>query len=603
MISKSTDFNTLLDRAGMSSSGRDIFDWTADFTRDPEGRIILPSNSPTGAELQAFLKNNILPEVNGALDNLSKVNSSFETIYKLINETGSGAVNGPNTLTDTTKYWGYNEWVGYKLLIGGIEYTITGNTGNTITVSPNWTISPGTYNYKIFEVVEIDYGDVLILKGSLYFAKGGITILSAYNVNIDIDTIVSLYKAGTLNFQNHIINTYTQLLTLLPDQQLSQAKSAIREAINIFNSAINFIKAETDPQDNDLFIIDDPVKEQRYRDLLADLNSALNGTTLIRKIGYQVNLAEFFDNPKTLRNYLPTFRGQYFIQRGTYPDPTFGGILPNMTASELDEKVKSWGILAGPLGILDFNGDGKTDILWRNKSTGQNVVWLMNGVTWSSSAEALQVADTNWQIVGTGDFNGDGKTDILWRNKSTGQNVVWLMNGVTWSSSAAALQVADTNWEIVGTGDFNGDGKTDILWRNKATGENVVWYMDGVTRTGWPYIEPAVSDLNWEIVGTGDFNGDGKTDILWRNKTTGQNVVWLMNGVVYSSYAELMQVTDTNWQIVGTGDFNSDGKVDILWRNKSTGQNIVWLMDGVTYSNYAELYQVTDTNWEIVGPK
>ena len=250
----------------------------------------------------------------------------------------------------------------------------------------------------------------------------------------------------------------------------------------------------------------------------------------------------------------------------------------------------------------DFNGDGKTDILWRNKSTGQNVVWLMNGTTYSSYAELLQVADTNWQIVGTGDFNGDGKTDILWRNKISGQNVIWLMNGTIYSNYVELLQVPDTNWQIVGTGDFNGDGKTDIVWRNKSTGQNVVWFMNGATYSSYAEIMQ-VTDINWQIVGTGDFNSDGKVDILWRNKSTGQNVVWYMNGAVYSSYAELMQVTDTNWQIVGTGDFNGDGKVDILWRNKSTGQNIVWLMNGITYSSYAELLQVTDTNWEIVGPK
>ena len=250
----------------------------------------------------------------------------------------------------------------------------------------------------------------------------------------------------------------------------------------------------------------------------------------------------------------------------------------------------------------DFNGDGKTDILWRNKSTGQNVVWLMNGTTYSSYAELLQVADTNWQIVGTGDFNGDGKTDILWRNKISGQNVIWLMNGTIYSNYVELLQVPDTNWQIVGTGDFNGDGKTDILWRNKGTGQNVVWYMNGTTYSSYAEIMQ-VTDTNWQIVGTGDFNGDGKIDIVWRNKSTGQNVVWYMNGATYSSYAEIMQVTDTNWQIVGTGDFNADGKVDILWRNKTTGQNVVWLMNGITYSSYAELPQVTDTNWEVVGPK
>ena len=127
------------------------------------------------------------------------------------------------------------------------------------------------------------------------------------------------------------------------------------------------------------------------------------------------------------------------------------------------------------------------------------------------------------------------------------------------------------------------------------TGEGYL-YTWSQMQTGSKWIVTAVSL-------TADFNGDGKTDILWRNKSTGQNIIWLMDGTTYSNYTELLQVPDTNWQIVGTGDFNGDGKTDILWRNKSTGQNIVWLMDGTTYSNYAELLQVTDTNWEIVGPK
>ena len=250
----------------------------------------------------------------------------------------------------------------------------------------------------------------------------------------------------------------------------------------------------------------------------------------------------------------------------------------------------------------DFNGDGKTDILWRNTTTGQNVVWFMNGAAFSSYSWIDTVTDTNWQIVGTGDFNGDGKTDILWRNKSTGQNIIWLMNGTTLSSYSWIDTVADTNWQIVGTGDFNGDGKTDILWRNKSTGQNVLWLMNGIALSSYSWID-TVADTNWQIVGTGDFNGDGKTDILWRNKSTGQNVLWLMNGTALSSYSWIDTVADTNWQIVGTGDFNGDGKTDILWRNKSTGQNVLWLMNGIALSSYSWIDTVADTNWEIVGPK
>jgi hypothetical protein len=177
------------------------------------------------------------------------------------------------------------------------------------------------------------------------------------------------------------------------------------------------------------------------------------------------------------------------------------------------------------------------------------------------------------------------------------------MDGVNYGGYAWLLEVADLNWEIVGTGDFNGDGKIDILWRNKGTGQNVVWFMDGATMSDWSWILPEVPDTNWQIVGTGDFNSDGKTDILWRNKATGQNVVWFMNGATLSSYSWIDTVADTNWEIVGTGDFNGDGKTDILWRNKSTGQNVVWLMNGTTYNSYTWLPDVPDTNWEIVGPK
>ena len=345
MISKSPAFNKLLDKADVSKEGRDIFDWTADFKRDPSGKILLPSDSPTGKELQDFLKNNILPEINGALDNLAKVGSSYNTILKLMTENGSGLVNSPNTFTlpDTKGHWGPNELVGCKLKIGGTEYTITGNNPgnnqNTITVSPNWTILPGTYNYEIYEEIEIDYGDVLISKGSLYLAKGGIILLTSYNLAIDIDKIASLYQAATLNIQTDLINTYKDFLKLLPVQQVSQAKDLFAEAIDDFTSAINFIVAETDDQENDLFKVD-PLEKDRFLNLLADLKNALSGTTFVREIGYDVNLTEFFDNPKTLRDFLPTFLGPYFIKKDSFPDPTFGGILPNMTSTELQKNLK-----------------------------------------------------------------------------------------------------------------------------------------------------------------------------------------------------------------------------------------------------------------------
>ena len=86
-------------------------------------------------------------------------------------------------------------------------------------------------------------------------------------------------------------------------------------------------------------------------------------------------------------------------------------------------------------------------------------------------------------MVGTGDFNGDGKTDILWRNSLTGTVYENLMNGTTVIGSGF-LGGDNTLWSVVGTGDFNGDGKTDILWRNSQSGQVYENLMNGTTVIG-----------------------------------------------------------------------------------------------------------------------
>jgi hypothetical protein len=243
------------------------------------------------------------------------------------------------------------------------------------------------------------------------------------------------------------------------------------------------------------------------------------------------------------------------------------------------------------VGVGDFNGDTKPDIIWRNTSSGRHLVWYMNGATVTGLVLLDSVSDANWTIGGTGDLNGDTKPDILWRNPFSGQNLVWYMNGATVTGLVLLDSVSDANWTIVGTGDFNGDTKPDILWRNPSSGQNLVWYMNGATVTGTVLLD-SVSDANWKIVGTGDFNGDTKPDILWRNNSCGQNLVWYMNGATVTGTVLLDSVSDANWTIVGTGDFNGDTKPDILWRNPVTGQNAIWYMNGITVSGFVLLDSV-----------
>src|SRR5438046_358114 len=172
----------------------------------------------------------------------------------------------------------------------------------------------------------------------------------------------------------------------------------------------------------------------------------------------------------------------------------------------------------------DFGGDGRSDVLWRNSATGENYSYFMNGTAVGTQGFLRTVEDPNWTVAGISDFDGDGKADILWRNAVTGENYIWLMNGLSTASQGSANFVDPASgWQVQGVGDFDGDGKDDILWRNTSTGENYIYLMDGTTIKPPEGFIRTVADPSWTVAGIGDFDGDGKADIVWRNTASGKN--------------------------------------------------------------------------------
>ena len=260
----------------------------------------------------------------------------------------------------------------------------------------------------------------------------------------------------------------------------------------------------------------------------------------------------------------------------------------------------------------DFDYDGKTDILWRHDVSGENVVWYMNGLvmTGGTFTTPSSLTDTRWKMVGTHDFDGDVKTDILWRHDTAGENVVWFMNGTVLNSGTFLTPAAldDTSWKMAGTGDFNGDGKPDIAWHHQGSGENVIWYMNGTTLVSGTFTSPpSFPDLNWVLVGVADFSvpADGKPDFVWRNQNTGENLMWFMNGTVKTGEAAPPALSDTRWKIVATGEFNFDGRNDFVWRHETSGENVMWFMNGATLlgGTFTTPAAFTDVRWKMVGPR
>jgi hypothetical protein len=154
-----------------------------------------------------------------------------------------------------------------------------------------------------------------------------------------------------------------------------------------------------------------------------------------------------------------------------------------------------------------------------------------------------------------------------------------------------AISPLDPAWHVQGTGDFNGDGKDDILLRNISSSPNengafFLWQMNGSAIEGQGGIERP--STQWKTLGIGDFDGDGKDDFAVRNEsaTSDNGAVWvyLMNCAAIKSQGAVGIADANTWHLQQIGDLNGDGKDDILFRNDA-GFFYSWDMNGATIAS------------------
>lgn len=239
----------------------------------------------------------------------------------------------------------------------------------------------------------------------------------------------------------------------------------------------------------------------------------------------------------------------------------------------------------------DLAKTGTADILWRNTTTGQVVAWYMNGTeTPTTATVSPTVSDLNWDLGVCADFLGTGNADLGWGLKTPPDNYttelsLWLENNITLQS--ADYYSIPSGWNIEDVVDLNGAGQLDLLFRNKTTGEHVVWYLNSSAAVQSTAVLTTLPTY-WKEQETGDFNGDGHADLLWsNNNTSGNYAIWLMNNTTVLSAAQYQ--VPSGWYVAQVADFNGDGKSDLLWQNYDTGQVVVWFMDGTTVTSTASL--------------
>jgi hypothetical protein len=242
-------------------------------------------------------------------------------------------------------------------------------------------------------------------------------------------------------------------------------------------------------------------------------------------------------------------------------------------------------------GVADFNGDGQADVLVRDTGTGQWYLYALNGRTIldaGASGGVPMAADLAWQPVGIADFTGDGKADVLLRNTGTGQWYLDALDGRTIQGGGATGGVpmaADLNWQAVGVSDVSGDGKADVLLRNSSTGLWYLYVLDGRSIQGGGATGgvPMIQDTAWAVVAMTDITGDGKGDVLMRHGTSGAWYLSPLDGrTVLGTAGGVAMVNDTAWQTQQVEDFTGDGQADVLLRHTSTNAWFLYPLDGVT---------------------
>jgi hypothetical protein len=184
---------------------------------------------------------------------------------------------------------------------------------------------------------------------------------------------------------------------------------------------------------------------------------------------------------------------------------------------------------------------------------------------------------------------------LVWQH-TDGRVYDWSMNGATQVAGSFVYASPLADWKVKGSGDFNWDGKLDLV-RQHTDGRVNAWFMNGVTPVGDVYLrESALPD--WLIVGTDDFNGDGNADLVWQH-AGGQVAVWFMAGSILLGNASI-NVPVPGWLVVGTGDFNGDGKTDIVLQNLD-GRVDVWYLNGATYVSRASIVAQQQTDMKLVA--
>ena len=214
----------------------------------------------------------------------------------------------------------------------------------------------------------------------------------------------------------------------------------------------------------------------------------------------------------------------------------------------------------------DFNQDGVDDwVAWDRRGNGFFVtpdVAANQGYTTKNTDPDFELG----QVVGKSDFES-GSPRLLVRDQAT-YRFSWLELGGEPKTESISGLPNNPNIQVVAVDDFNNDGRSDALVRFSQSGKWRVYRgkADGSFNSAGilPFL---YRSLEWKLLASGDFNGDGQADLLLRSESGRWRQFQLSGTAQLSRFATGIPASSRiSYQAIG--DFNGDGRDDVIVKNK-----------------------------------
>ncbi|MDA1275408.1 MAG: VCBS repeat-containing protein [Verrucomicrobia bacterium] len=248
---------------------------------------------------------------------------------------------------------------------------------------------------------------------------------------------------------------------------------------------------------------------------------------------------------------------------------------------------------------------GQQKVYFQNDD-GTLALWEMNGTNLVRAAylDPANPGEAGWTVQAVADFDRDGKSDLVLQHQD-GRVAAWFMAGAKLKAGTmlTPTTTGDRNWRVVGAADMDGDTQVDLVFQNAANGMLAAWLMDGMTLRQPVLLNPATpGESGWRVVGTGDFDIDGKADLVFQN-SDGTIAFWLMDGtnLVAGRVLDAVQSLEPSWRVEGTVDLNKDGQLDLLVQSTDGSLAALYLNGTLLLEQVSFDPPGTAPEWQIVG--